>query len=382
MTVDVSAATDAGRNLEWIKQELQTAIAVEAGTLPPYLAALFSLEVQNYTAYNLIRSVAMEEMVHMAIAANTLAALGAVPRIKSLELRYPMRGLPGGAEPDLEIGLARLSRPQLAHFMRIERPAFLLSQAYEDEEYPTIGKLYGQIEEAIRANAAAVRDAVRADSPAHQVGDNIGFATIVPTPGLDPVDQLIDGIALIVEQGEGTSRESLFAGDRSEDEESHYARFAELYYGAKYDDPQTGIELRPETEPDFFRGRPVPWPKVINTLAVPTDGYRRVLELDPNDALVTADLEAFDAAYSEILASLDAVWNGPAEASWKTLGSAVRSMVSLRVLSCFNIMRHQVPSDVVPRIPDLYPDESEYLAAYTDLDKPVFYGPRFRNTNI
>jgi Ferritin-like len=370
------------RDLPWIKQELQTAIALEAGTLPPYLAALFSLEVQNYTAYNLIRSVAMEEMVHMAIASNTLAALGGIPQIKNLELTYPMHGLPGGAEPDLHIGLAQLSRAQLEHFMRIERPAFLLSQLYADETYPTIGMLYERIQEAIRDNAAAVRDAVQTGGPSNQVGDNIGFTTIAPTLGVDPVDQLVAGIDLIVEQGEGASCESLFAGRRSEDEESHYARFAELYYGAKYDDPASGIELTPTTEPEFFKGRPVPWPKIINTLAVPNDGYARVLELDPNAATVTLDLDAFDTAYSEILTELDAVWNGPADASWKTLGGAVRSMVSMRVLSCFNIMRHQVPSDVVARIPALYPDESEYLAAYTDLDKPVFYGPRFRNTNI
>jgi hypothetical protein len=57
-------------DLAWIKANLQTAIELEFSTLPLYLSAMFSLEVQNYTAYNLIRSVAMEEMVHIAIAAN------------------------------------------------------------------------------------------------------------------------------------------------------------------------------------------------------------------------------------------------------------------------------------------------------------------------
>jgi hypothetical protein len=184
--------------------------------------------------------------------------------------------------------------------MRIERPAFLLSQLYADETYPTIGMLYERIQEAIRDNAAAVRDAVQTGGPSNQVGDNIGFTTIAPTLGVDPVDQLVAGIDLIVEQGEGASCESFFAGERSEDEESHYARFAELYYGAKYDDPASGIELTPTTEPEFFKGRPVPWPKVINTLAVPSDGYARVLELDSNAATVTLDLDAFDTATAAV----------------------------------------------------------------------------------
>jgi hypothetical protein len=91
------------RDLAWIKQSLQLAIELEYATLPLYLSAMFSLEVQNYTAYNTIRSVAMEEMVHMAIACNMLAALGGTPRLKSIQVNVPARGLPGGSEPDLHI---------------------------------------------------------------------------------------------------------------------------------------------------------------------------------------------------------------------------------------------------------------------------------------
>jgi hypothetical protein len=377
---DVTAPSEV-RDLTWLKGMLQTAIALEASTLPPYLAAMFSLEVQNYTAYNLIRSVVMEEMVHMAIASNTLAAVGGTPQIKSLPLRYPTHGLPGGSEPDLHIGLTQLSRPQLANFMRIERPVFLLDDVTRDETYPTIGEVYEQIREGIRSNADAVRAAVIAGGPANQVGDNIGFTTIIPSPNVDTVDQLLHGISVIVEQGEGASCENLFTGAESEDEESHYARFAELYYGAKYADPREPLDLTIETEPEFFRGRTVPWPRVINTLAVPSDGYRTLLALDPNAAAVNTDLEAFDRAYTDILVALDAVWNGPAHDSWKTLGGAVREMVALRVLSCFNIQRHQVPGDLVRRLPDLYPDEIAYLDANTDLATEVFYGPRFENTN-
>ena len=87
------------RDLPWIKQALQTAIELECSTLPLYLSALFSLQVQNYNAYNQMRSVVMEEMVHMAIAANLLAAIGGTPRIKTINVPFPTHGLPGARNP-------------------------------------------------------------------------------------------------------------------------------------------------------------------------------------------------------------------------------------------------------------------------------------------
>jgi hypothetical protein len=49
-------------------------------------------------------------------------------------------------------------------------------------------------------------------------------------------------------------------------------------------------------------------------------------------------------------------------------------MNELRVLSCFNIVRHQVPDTLIAKLPEFYPDEFELMAEYTDLDRPVFYG--------
>jgi len=375
----------ATRDLAWIKQALQTAIELEYSTLPLYLSAMFSLEVQNYSAYNAIRSVAMEEMVHMAIAGNLLAALGESPRLKNIRIPYPVHGLPGGAEPDLHVGLAQFSKKQLKNFLRIEMPDFLLRGLKRGETYPTIAAFYKGIRQAIHDNADAVRAAVVAmaqkGGPPNQVGDDIGFATVKYQPGVDPVPAFENGIDEILQQGEGASTESLIASKEFESEESHYAKFAELHYGASYEEPKPSIPLTPETEPLSFKGRAIGWPVVVNTLAVPSDGYAKILALDPNAAAVSNDLNAFDTGFSAILAELDAVWNGPAAASWKTLGGAVHGMVDLRVLSCFNILRYQIPAGIVAQLPELYPAEIDRLRAYTDLSQPVFYGPRFLNTN-
>ncbi|HTB12043.1 MAG TPA: ferritin-like protein [Bryobacteraceae bacterium] len=377
--------TPVKHDLPWIRQALQHAIELEYSTLPIYLSAMFSLEVQNYTAYNAVRSVAMEEMVHMAIAANLLAALGTSPQIKNIQIAFPVQGLPGGAEPDLHVGLARFSPEQLKNFLRIEMPDFLLQQQDKPETYPTIAVFYRDIRRAIHDNADAVRAAVeaaaKAGSPPNQVGDDIGFNTVHCEAGIDPLPQFDAAIDEILDQGEGSSTASLLTCKDYESEESHYARFAELYYRATYEEPKPPIKLTPDTEAQFFKGRPIGWPVVVNTLAVPSDGYTKILALDPKGSEVAADLNAFDTGFSGILTALDACWNGPAAASWKTLGGAVHGMVDLRVLSCFNILRHQVPADIVAKLPVLYPSEIERLRTYTDLSKPVLYGPRFINTN-
>ncbi|HZJ66651.1 MAG TPA: ferritin-like protein [Kofleriaceae bacterium] len=370
------------RDLAWIKQSLQSALELEYATLPLYLSSMFSLEVQNYTAYNTIRSVAMEEMVHMAIACNMLAALGGSPRIKNIAIRFPVRGLPGGAEPDLHVSLAPYSKNQLRNFLRIETPQLLLRDLRRHESYPTIAAFYESIRDAIVASADAVRAAVKAGGPANQVGDDIGFTTIQYNPKVDPVPTLCAAIDEILEQGEGASAGNLITTTSYETEESHYAKFGSLFYGAHYQEPNPRIELSRETEYLFFQGGKIGWPTVVNTLAVPADGYARLLALDPASSAVTADLTAFDTAFSSLLSALDAAWNGPAAVSWKTLGGAVHSMVDLRVLSCFNILRHEIPADLVARLPTLYPDEIDTLRRYTDLSAPVFYGPRFVNTNL
>lgn len=316
----------------------------------------------------------------MAIACNMLAALGGSPQIKKIQIRFPVTGLPGGAEPDLKVGLAQYGKNQLRNFLRIEAPQALL-RGHRDEEYPTIAALYESIREAIVANADAVRAAVQAGGPSNQVGDDIGFTTITYQPEVDPVETLCAAIDEILEQGEGSSASDLITTTAYESEESHYAKFASLYYGAQYQDPNPPVELSPATEHLFFKGRAIGWPEVVNTLAVPSDGYAKILALDPDAAAVTKDLEAFDDAFSSILVSLDGAWNGPSAVAWKTLGAAVHGMVDLRVLSCFNIMRYEVPADLVAKLPEFYPDEIDRLRDHTDLTRPVFYGPRFVNTN-
>lgn len=368
------------RDMAWLQEALQSAIALEHATLPLYLSAMFSLQVQGYTVYNLVRSVAMEEMVHMAIACNILAAFGGTPQIGKLNPQFPSNGLPGGAEPDLRVVLAKVSKKQIRNFMRLEVPMFLLPPEYKDETYPTIGNLYAAIRGAIKKNAAAVRAAMKKGGTSNQIGDDIGFTTITYTEGKDPLPQVYAAIDEIVLQGEGSPSRTLHAA-RFEGEESHYCKYAEVFYGRRYQKPPGRVALTRATEKKFFKGAPILPPDVVNLLMVPSDGYAAVLKADPNGATVEKALTAFDQAYTNIMSDLEAMWNGPAAKSWPNFGAAVGAMGELRVLGCFNIMKYEVPAKVVAQLKTLYPNEYADLAAYSDLSAPVFYGPRFRNLN-
>ena len=214
------------------------------------------------------------------------------------------------------------------------------------------------------------------------MGDDIGFTTITYQEGQDPLDQLFAGIEEILEQGEGATSRTLHAGPVSEGEPSHYCRFAEVYYGRRFQEPNPKIELNRDTESKFFQGYEIPFPNVVNTLMVPSDGYARILKEDPQGADVTKNLVQFDKNYTGIMDDLEAMWNGPQDQSWPTFGKAVSRMTDMRVLSCFYILQFQVPENIIAKLKDLYPDEYTWLAKYTDLDQPVFYGPRFFNLNV
>ncbi|MEU6663164.1 ferritin-like protein [Streptomyces sp. NPDC046821] len=111
---------------------LRTALALEHATIPPYLCALFSLkEGQNQDVGEIIHSVVMQEMLHMALVGNIMNAVGATPRFDDPD-RVPVYPgpLPGGVLPDLEVSLGACSIERVREvFMGIELPHVPLAPA-------------------------------------------------------------------------------------------------------------------------------------------------------------------------------------------------------------------------------------------------------------
>jgi len=140
-------------------QYLQGAIELEHSTIPPYLQALYSIKHDaNTIVADLIRSVVVEEMLHMAIAANVLNAIGGEPRFDgpSFVPNYP-GALPMNVHEGLVVGLKPLSKPLIqAVFMEIEMPEdaqhfpVKTAAALESTGYATIGQFYAAIVDKLK----------------------------------------------------------------------------------------------------------------------------------------------------------------------------------------------------------------------------------------
>ena len=76
----------------YVQDLLQMAIEVEHSTIPLYLTTLYSIRNQSSFAASTIKSVVMEEMLHMVHAANVLNAIGGTPFIDKPEFipQYPL----------------------------------------------------------------------------------------------------------------------------------------------------------------------------------------------------------------------------------------------------------------------------------------------------
>jgi hypothetical protein len=83
-----------------LRRHLQWAIELEHATIPPYLCALYSLDpARNPEAAQVVGTVLAEEMIHLALAANLLNAVGGAPKLDTPEalVQWLARVLPPGA---------------------------------------------------------------------------------------------------------------------------------------------------------------------------------------------------------------------------------------------------------------------------------------------
>lgn len=217
---------------------LQGAIELEHSTIPPYMTALLSLKPGgNAAARGILASVMMQEMLHMAIAANLLNAIGGTPCIDRPGFipTYPGT-LPMSVDDGLTVGLRKLTRDLVVDcFMRIEQPekpldisvggappaSANLAATALSQTYGTIGAFY----RTIRAKLEEFGPSAFLHPSHPQVVPGGWF----PASQLFPITDLpsaLRAIDIIIDQGEGTRRDPFEPG--SSDEPAHYYRFAEI----------------------------------------------------------------------------------------------------------------------------------------------------------
>jgi hypothetical protein len=238
---------------------LQTAIEIELSTIPIYLYTYYSVKRQPSgdkvtpemalfanKCGGIIMSVAVEEMLHMALASNIKRSLGGMPEMAGKSpAKYPTN-LPHH-KAGFSVGLEPLSKAQLQKFLGIEQPEKAGASA-ECDNWDTIGQFYDCIRrwiEEFTENKDFRNESV-------QLGPGKGYYapnnvdTIYPDKNGQPVypnskteksGDLITvsdkasallAIAEISHQGEGYPNDDVDA-DTEKDEKTHYAKFLDLY---------------------------------------------------------------------------------------------------------------------------------------------------------
>ncbi len=313
-------------SVEDLRTALGNAIALELGTIPPYLAALFSIKPgANAAAGAIIRSVVIEEMLHLSLACNMLNAVGGRPNLPAALLRYPSELPMGiGDEPGkpFVVPLARLSQATIANFMIIEEPQLALEfpeQTLESlaPDYHTIGEFYMAVWQLMDELGEGVFTGTRD----RQVAGWIGPHYLHRIAGLDGAHE---AITTIIDQGEGTSTSP--AADP--EELAHYYRFEQI---------QREQTLNPDPEaPDGFAwGQPVVgladngvWPMTDNPPLVAL----------PAGSPAARASDQLDGTFTSLMNELQRTFDGTPAA----LGSALAQMHALR-LEAQGLMPLNVP---------------------------------------
>jgi hypothetical protein len=217
-----------------LREHLRIAMRLELSTVPLYLYALQSIEDQRCDAAGLIRSIVAEEMLHFALVANLILAVGGEPDLLSPSLRptYPSELL--HHVPPLTLNLAPATKEHIRDtFLVIEQPDPVGSPT-EPGLYDSLGEFYAAVASAIDRLA----DAGLFDNPQveRQLSDPRFYAPVAFNAEGSGDLMLIDGpaaaraaIDVIIHQGEGLSDDRW--ADPDQQELTHYAKFTQMVDG-------------------------------------------------------------------------------------------------------------------------------------------------------
>lgn len=223
------------------------AAELEHGLMCQYLFAAFSLkqnQADGLTADELeavlrwrrvISHVATDEMLHLALVQNVLAAIGAAPHLSRPNLPAPAHHYPAG----VNLTLVRFGEAALRHFMFLERPEGmeldgaegidapvgdavpLMSEREivpEGQDFATVGHLYRSIEHGIAhlAEKFGERNLFLGPPRAQATSAHFHWPELVPVTDLASARQALD---TILEQGEGA---------RGHWEHAHFGQFVQI----------------------------------------------------------------------------------------------------------------------------------------------------------
>lgn len=318
-----------------LKRYLHLAMQLEHATIPVYLTALYSIMPgTNTDASHIMRVVAVEEMLHLTLAANLMNAIGGRPDLTAQGFvpSFPTP-LPDG-ETDFTVSLMKFSREAVETFCKIERPGAApadqprhrkkstspghLARVGESMSFFSIGEFYAEIERGFHSLHEQMGQALFCGDPGRQVTSEYYYSGGGRLFAVTDSKSAAAAIALIAGQGEGL-------GGHVFDEEgelSHYYRFDQLRRGRYY---VKGDRPHEPSGPTFD----VDWDAVY-----PLKTDTRLSDLQGSRELVEA-AEAFNATYADFLRQLTDAFNG----NPSLLIPAVHTM--FRVRDCALQLMHQ-----------------------------------------
>jgi hypothetical protein len=318
---------------------LQTALELELSTIPPYLIALLSIKREsNRVCANLIRSVMMEEMLHMLLVGNVMSSLGGKVRLSSEQIpRYPLRlAFQGKAFKfrEFDVDLRRFSPQAIQTFLKIEVPDSLLSRRRALAAAPELdipGMTIGDFYEALIAKLEALcerygESEVFSGESSRQIGVQYYWAGGGKPVVVTGLASAKEAIRTIVSQGEG-GRDSIDDDDAhyfdQPEEVAHYFRFNEIAAGRHYrigdrpHDPPSGSSI----EVDYDAVHPIKTnPRQSDYAAGST-----LAQLN----------EAFNRQYSLMLTQLETAMNGTPAVLYNAIVNGMHGMtpIALEMMS-------------------------------------------------
>jgi hypothetical protein len=340
--------------IDELHRHLQAAVQLEHATIPPYLTALYSIRPgTNIDVYHMLRVVAVEEMLHLTLAANMLNAIGGSPDLTTPGFvpDYPAF-LPNG-ETDFQADLRPFSREAMDTFLQIERPALPLEMASSsggepktlsaapddsahhahhgnsrrrashtvhrprrhrsvraahvrdnsEEHFYSIGEFYKAVDEGLTLLHEQHGDALFSGDPRRQVTSDYyysGGGELFPVTDIESAKQ---AIRLISEQGEGIGG-GIFD---YESEISHYRRFEQLIQGRYY---------REDDEPGNPSGSGI----AVDWDAIYPIKPNAKLSDYPKGSDVYQAATAFNSRYAGFLQMLTRAFNGQPELLLEAVG--------------------------------------------------------------
>ncbi len=307
-------------SLDSLREHLQWAVELEHCTIPPYMCALYSLDPQrNQEVSEVMRSILLEEMLHLTLAANILNAVGGRPQLDAPQMLpgYP-RCLPH-SDHSFEVSLLPLSPEALDLFLRLEQTS-RPDGPPESDNYETIGQFYDAIEQGLRDLCADLGETtVFCGDSSRQVANDFysgAGGQIIVVEGLTSALAALDEV---VEQGEGAGRTEVWDEDADplhpdRRQVAHYYRLEELKLGRRYrpgDTPISGPTGELIT---------LDWDGVSPMQRNPRSADH------PPDSEIGKAQEEFNRFYCALLSQLENAFDG----NPKMLGSAIGSMYGLK----------------------------------------------------